>query len=40
MALDTDFGDIKKTFVSYPVSNYKRLKCVGTFWDTRRNANI
>ena len=25
---------MKKTFVSYPVFNYKRLKCVSTFWDT------
>ena len=34
MALQTDFSDMKKTFVSYPVFNYKRLKCVRIFWDT------
>ena len=38
MALDTDFSDMKKTFVTYPVFfNYKQLKCVSTFWDTLYN---
>ena len=34
MALDTDFNDMKNTFVSFQFFNYKRFKCVNTFWDT------
>ena len=34
MALGTGFSDMKKTFVCYPILNYKGLKCVSTFWDT------
>ena len=34
MTLHTDFSDMKKNLVSYPVFNREWLTSVRTFWDT------